>query len=109
MQLFMYSPVSNLEDVFQNLLGITGYIEDLEVKSQSVKMLGNYSTETRDITVEKIWVDKNDDSKRPEEITVSLYADGVLPTLRTNFVEERKRFSWAAMCDKLLEVYQMCK
>lgn len=78
MQLFMYSPVSNLEDVFQNLLGITGYIEDLEVKSQSVKMLGNYSTETRDITVEKIWVDKNDDSKRPEEITVSLYADGVL-------------------------------
>ena len=78
MQLFMYSPVSNIEDVFQNLLGITGYIEDLEVKSQSVKMLGNYSTETRDITVEKIWVDKNDDSKRPEEITVSLYADGVL-------------------------------
>lgn len=38
-----------------------------------------------------------------------VYAEGVLPSLIANFPEERKRFSWAAMCDKLLEVYQMCK
>lgn len=28
---------------------------------------------------------------------------------RESFTEERKRFSWAAMCDKLLEVYHMTK
>lgn len=38
-----------------------------------------------------------------------VYAEGVLPSLIANFPEEKKRFSWAAMCDKLLEVYQMCK
>jgi glycosyltransferase involved in cell wall biosynthesis len=38
-----------------------------------------------------------------------IYADGVLSQLKANFAEERKRFSWEAMCDKLLEVYQMCK
>ncbi len=38
-----------------------------------------------------------------------VYAEGVLPSLIANFPEERKRFSWAAMCDKLLEVYNLCK
>jgi glycosyltransferase involved in cell wall biosynthesis len=38
-----------------------------------------------------------------------IYADGVLSQLKANFAEERKRFSWEAMCDKLLEVYHMCK
>lgn len=38
-----------------------------------------------------------------------IYADGVLSQLKANFATERKRFSWEAMCDKLLEVYQMCK
>ena len=38
-----------------------------------------------------------------------IYAEGVLQKLQANFAEERKRFSWSAMCDKLLEVYQMCK
>ena len=38
-----------------------------------------------------------------------VYAEGVLPNLIANFPEEKKRFSWATMCDKLLEVYQMCK
>lgn len=38
-----------------------------------------------------------------------VYAEGVLPSLIANFPEEKKRFSWATMCDKLLEVYQMCK
>lgn len=38
-----------------------------------------------------------------------LYAVGELDRLKANFAEERKRFSWATMCDKLLEVYYMTK
>ena len=34
-----------------------------------------------------------------------LYSDGELQRMKANFVEEKKRFSWATMCDKLLEVY----
>ena len=34
-----------------------------------------------------------------------LYDDGELQRMKANFVEEKKRFSWATMCDKLLEVY----
>ena len=32
-----------------------------------------------------------------------------LATFARNFPEERKRFSWSAMCDKLLEVYKMAR
>ena len=35
-----------------------------------------------------------------------IYEGDQLSKFKTNFPEERKRFSWAAMCDKLLEVYQ---
>lgn len=38
-----------------------------------------------------------------------LYAEDELYRLKANFAEERKRFSWATMCDKLLEVYDMAK
>jgi glycosyltransferase involved in cell wall biosynthesis len=34
-----------------------------------------------------------------------IYADGVLSQLKANFAEERKRFSWGAMCDKIEELY----
>ena len=34
-----------------------------------------------------------------------IYAEGTLERLRANFAEERKRFSWERMCDKLLEVW----
>lgn len=34
-----------------------------------------------------------------------LYAENELECMKANFAEERKRFSWATMCDKLLEVY----
>jgi hypothetical protein len=37
------------------------------------------------------------------------YADGELRRLKANFAQERKRFSWATMCDKLLEVLEMAK
>ena len=35
-----------------------------------------------------------------------IYDGDQLSKFKANFPEERKRFSWAAMCDKLLEVYQ---
>ena len=38
-----------------------------------------------------------------------IYSPNMLNTLIANFPEEKKRFSWAAMCDKLLEVYNICK
>ena len=38
-----------------------------------------------------------------------IYADDVLSLLIANFATERKRFSWSAMCDKLLEVYEMSR
>lgn len=34
-----------------------------------------------------------------------IYEGDKLEHLRKGFIEERKRFSWSAMCDKLLEVY----
>ena len=38
-----------------------------------------------------------------------IYLGDTLSVMRENFAEERKRFSWAAMCDKLEEVYNMTK
>ncbi|MBQ4540668.1 MAG: glycosyltransferase family 4 protein [Alistipes sp.] len=37
----------------------------------------------------------------------TIYEDDRLSAFRANFAEERKRFSWERMCDKLLEVYRM--
>ena len=38
-----------------------------------------------------------------------IYSGDTLTAMRENFTVERKRFSWATMCDKLLEVYNMIK
>jgi glycosyltransferase involved in cell wall biosynthesis len=38
-----------------------------------------------------------------------LYEKGALQRLAENFPEERKRFSWETMCDKLIEVYNQTK
>ncbi len=38
-----------------------------------------------------------------------IYAGDTLQNLKDNFAEERKRFSWSAMCDKLLEVYNQSR
>jgi glycosyltransferase involved in cell wall biosynthesis len=38
-----------------------------------------------------------------------LYRDDSLERFAANFPEERKRFSWATMCDKLIEVYNQTK
>ena len=38
-----------------------------------------------------------------------LYKEGTLQRFAENFPTERKRFSWATMCDKLIEVYNQTK
>ena len=38
-----------------------------------------------------------------------LYEEGTLQRFAENFPEERKRFSWGTMCDKLVEVFNQAK
>ena len=38
-----------------------------------------------------------------------IYSGDTLTAMRENFTVERKRFSWATMCDKLEEVYNLSK
>ncbi len=64
---------------YQNLLGVTGYYEDVEQQKQEVEMVNKYSTETTKVDVQKVWEDWDDcDNVRPIEIVVSLKADGVV-------------------------------
>ena len=44
-----------------------------------------------------------------KEALERLYEGDTLQCFKENFAEERKRFSWAAMCDRLEEVYNMTK
>lgn len=38
-----------------------------------------------------------------------LYENGNLERFAENIVHERKRFSWRAMCDKIVEVYNLAQ
>lgn len=38
-----------------------------------------------------------------------IYEGDMLSQLRDGFIQERKRFSWETMCDKLLETYEIAK
>lgn len=49
------------------------------------------------------------DAESIKEALQTLYDGDRLQTFKENFAQERKRFSWAAMCDRLEEVYQMTK
>ncbi len=49
------------------------------------------------------------DAEAIKEALEHLYEGDTLQRLKANFAEERKRFSWSAMCDRLEEVYQMTK
>ena len=49
------------------------------------------------------------DAEAIKEALERLYEGDTLQRLKANFSEERKRFSWGAMCDRLEEVYQMTK
>ena len=49
------------------------------------------------------------DAESIKEALQALYDGDRLQIFKENFAQERKRFSWAAMCDRLEEVYQMTK
>lgn len=49
------------------------------------------------------------DAETIKEALERLYEGDTLQRLKANFAQERKRFSWGAMCDRLEEVYQMTK
>ena len=49
------------------------------------------------------------DAESIKEALSQLYEGDTLQRFKNNFAEERKRFSWGAMCDKLLEVYEQTK
>ena len=49
------------------------------------------------------------DAESIKEALSQLYEGDTLQRFKENFAEERKRFSWGAMCDKLLEVYEQTK
>ena len=81
MHLYIYSsnttpldPAGNNYDAkYQNLLGITGYFEDVKQQEQKIEVKNKYSTEKVEVTIKKVWDDANNqDGKRPENITVTL-------------------------------------
>lgn len=86
MNLYIYSTTTPAESgsqynfdsaAYQNLLGVTGYFEDIKQQEMELEMVNNYSTEKRDIVVTKIWDDNNNEEElRPENISVTLYKDG---------------------------------
>ncbi|MBQ2007087.1 MAG: glycosyltransferase family 4 protein [Alistipes sp.] len=49
------------------------------------------------------------DAESIKEALQTLYDGDRLQTFKKNFAQERKRFSWSAMCDRLEEVYHMTK
>ena len=53
--------------------------------------------------------DQNVSAESVREAIERLYKDNALARFAANFPAERKRFSWSAMCDKLLEVYEMSR
>ena len=72
MSISIYRSIST-DKLYQNLLGITGYLAPV-VK---LEMVNKYSNKTRNISVEKVWDDKDDyNKKRPTSVTVTLFADG---------------------------------
>lgn len=87
MNLYIYSSNSTPQDLsgndnepggkYQNLLGVTGYFEEVKQQEQEIEMVNKYSTLKTSVTVKKVWDDENNESKkRPEEVTITLLANG---------------------------------
>ncbi len=81
MNLYIYSSETipedpagnNYDSRYQNLLGITGYFEEIEQQSEEVNIYNSYSTEETSVTVKKVWDDEdNKYNNRPDKITVKL-------------------------------------
>ena len=90
MNLYIYSTQSihtyiyhgnEYKEPYQNLLGVTGYFEDIKQQEKEVEMVDNYSTEKVEVTIKKVWNDNDDKyEKRPESITMKL-SNGMTVTL----------------------------
>ena len=94
---YIYKGVEYTEP-YQNLLGVTGYFEDIKQQEQEVEMVNNYSTETRNITVTKIWDDRdNYNKKRPQSVTINLYANKEL----SQTIELNETNNWSYTFDNL--------
>ena len=64
---------NNFDAKYQNLLGVTGYFEEVKQQEKIVELENTYSTEEVSVTVKKVWDDANNqDGKRPESINVTL-------------------------------------
>ena len=74
MQLYMYSTSETKDgEPYQNVLGITGFHEDADIKKQYFEMIDEYSDEVTDVSITKKWDDAdNQDGIRPEKIEVTL-------------------------------------
>ena len=87
MSLYIYSSNSVPKDLsgndndarYQNLLGITGFFDNVKEKIQNISIVNKYSSETIDINVEKIWNDDNNNI-RPMSIIINLLANNELYT-----------------------------
>ena len=87
MQLYMYSPLVMLSDTpYQNLLGITGFIEDVKTQEQFIEMVNKYSDEQREISVTKTWEEEEQQIvDRPSSVEINLHADGeIIDTVELN-------------------------
>lgn len=86
MHLYIYSATNTADHTsvydfdsgaYQNLLGVTGYFENVEQQKQEVEMTNKYSTEKTSFKVTKVWADDdNEEKKRPENVTITLLANG---------------------------------
>ncbi len=98
MYIYIYQAKNTDEDDerYQNLIGITGYLEDF-YQEQEVVMQNEYSTEVRNMSVVKIWEDKGYEEKRPQSVTVSLYADDELVETVTLDEGNEWSYEWGEM------------
>ncbi len=113
MNIFIYSTKTeysganpNADYAYQNLLGITGYFEDIKEQEElEIKLENKYSTEKRNIHVSKVWDDTNDEDEiRPKSIKVYLLANGE----KTQEVTLSEDNNWEASFENL-NVYEKGK
>ena len=115
MHLYIYSSESipqgrlssdNFDGKYQNLLGITGYYEEVDQETIDVEMEDKYSTETTEVTVKKVWEDDdNHDGLRPVSITVKLSNGGVFP-LDVDTVVLNEENGWEATISGLPKYHE---
>ena len=75
MHIYIYSAknTDNDGEKYQNLLGVTGYLEDFVPQEIQKVVVNKYSNETKNVTIKKVWDDNNNqDGIRPNSISATL-------------------------------------